>query len=197
MAAAENRSSPYAVLTLLFFLLASGAWAQTVPVGSLQRLAWTGDGYALGYEVIIEIQELPGVYRELFRGFSEVPYIDVSLLPGRYRYRVIPHDFLEQPGQSSEWVNFEVRVALYPAPDFVPDPYRDVDIDLAPDTIQRLTWLADEYAWYFEVELQMESDGIFLTLLRTFVTMPYLELPLWIGRYRFRVTPFDFLGIPG
>ena len=194
MAVIEKRPLRYTIFTALFFMLASGLWAQTAPADGFQRLVWTGDGYALRYEIIIEVQEFPGVYREVFRGFSEVPFIDVSLLPGLYRHRVIPHDFLELPGQSSQWVSFEVRpVLLYPDPDidFAPD------IDLAPDTAQRLTWIADEYVWYYEVELQMEIEGIFRSLLRRFSSMPYIEIPLTPGRYRFRVIPFDFLDRPG
>jgi hypothetical protein len=37
------------------------------------------------------------------REFTELSSFQISLLPGYYRYRVIPIDFLEQPGEASNW----------------------------------------------------------------------------------------------
>jgi hypothetical protein len=78
-----------------------------------QRLAWSGDGYALRYEVIIE-QEENGNFRNLHQIFTTEFQIDVSLSPGLYRYRVIPYDFLGNPGTGTEWIRFEVLPAVYP-----------------------------------------------------------------------------------
>jgi archaellum component FlaF (FlaF/FlaG flagellin family) len=79
----------------------------------MQRLAWIGDDYALRYEVIIE-KENEGVYGGLLRESTNASFIDVSLPPGNYRYRVIPYDFLDRPRTGSEWISFEVRAIVKP-----------------------------------------------------------------------------------
>jgi hypothetical protein len=81
----------------------------------IQRLTWTGDEYAWRYEVVIEREE--GAYRELLRQFTTAPFIEVSLLPGKYRCLVIPYDFLDQAGERSEWIYIEVFAALNPVLD--------------------------------------------------------------------------------
>lgn len=73
----------------------------------VQRLTWVGDRYAMRYEVIIEKEE-GGQYRKVSQEFTEKNFIEVSLLPGNYRYQVIPHDFLDQPIFVNEWTRFEV-----------------------------------------------------------------------------------------
>ena len=78
-----------------------------------QSLVWFGDEYVLHYEVIIQ-RGIRGEYTDFLREFSQEQYINVSLPSGRYRYRVIPHDFLGMQGESSEWKNFEVLAAFQP-----------------------------------------------------------------------------------
>jgi hypothetical protein len=68
---------------------------------------------ALRYEVVIEKEE-GGRFRELLREFTELSFIELALSPGKYRYRVIPYDFLNRPAAGSDWVSFEVRLALTP-----------------------------------------------------------------------------------
>jgi hypothetical protein len=80
---------------------------------STQRLTWIGDEYARTYEVIIE-EEVEGTYRELRREFTTALFIEVSLLPGKYRCQVVPHTFLNQVGKASEWMYIEVLAALHP-----------------------------------------------------------------------------------
>jgi hypothetical protein len=79
----------------------------------VQRLAWMGDEYVLRYEVVIE-REVDGGYREFAREFTNMSFIDVPLLLGKYRFRVIPYDFLNRAAQDSGWVGFELRLALMP-----------------------------------------------------------------------------------
>jgi hypothetical protein len=76
----------------------------------VQRIAWIGDEYVLKYEVVIERDEGEG-YRVFMREFTESPSLQISLLPGKYRYRVIPFDFLEQAGEASAWVSLNVLPA--------------------------------------------------------------------------------------
>jgi hypothetical protein len=79
----------------------------------VQRLSWNEEEYVLQYEVVIE-KEGDGEYREFLREFTTAIFIEVSLLPGKYRCHVIPYDFLDQPGEEYEWMYFEVLTALYP-----------------------------------------------------------------------------------
>jgi hypothetical protein len=82
----------------------------------VQRLSWIGEEYVRQYEVVIEKEE-EGEYRELLREFTTAFFIEVSLSPGKYRCYVIPHDFLDQPGEEYEWMYFEVLAALFPEVD--------------------------------------------------------------------------------
>ncbi|MDR2516382.1 MAG: hypothetical protein LBC88_03255 [Spirochaetaceae bacterium] len=78
-----------------------------------QRLAWAEQAYVYRYEVLIEREE-GGGFRELSRDFTGERFIEVSLPPGRYRYRVTPWDLLDRPGEPSEWSAFEVLIARDP-----------------------------------------------------------------------------------
>jgi hypothetical protein len=79
----------------------------------MQQLVWIGDDYTLKYEVVIEKSEgsLDG-YKAYLREFTEEPSLQVSLPLGKYRYRVIPYDYLEHPGEASDWENIEIKPAL-------------------------------------------------------------------------------------
>ncbi|GBU28181.1 hypothetical protein R84B8_01739 [Treponema sp. R8-4-B8] len=74
----------------------------------VQKIEWIGDEYALKYEVVIEKNE-GDKYKTHIREFTEKPGLQVSLPVGKYRYRIIPYDYLEQPGTASEWVNVEIK----------------------------------------------------------------------------------------
>ncbi|MDR0487225.1 MAG: hypothetical protein LBG91_03150 [Treponema sp.] len=112
--------------TVLLFLKLVPLHAQTEENPFIQRLAWKGDEYALRYEVLIEREEGAGYRRHLQRS-TNAAFIEVSLPPGKYRYRVTPFDFLNRPSEGSRWVNFEVRIALKPELDDFPP------VSLSPD----------------------------------------------------------------
>jgi len=112
-----NRQPPAAgslcfLITALFLMGIAPLRAQTdnysFELRFVQRLTWVGDDYAMRYEVIIEKEE-EGRYTRVLREFTEAFFIEVSLSPGKYRYRVIPHDFLDQPIPVTEWMNFIVQ----------------------------------------------------------------------------------------
>jgi hypothetical protein len=44
----------------------------------------------------------------LHRAFTEAPFLELSLLPGSYRYKVIAYDKLNHPSTETEWSTFEV-----------------------------------------------------------------------------------------
>ncbi|MDR0289576.1 MAG: hypothetical protein LBI06_01415 [Treponema sp.] len=72
-----------------------------------QRLVWSADKNTLRYEVIIEKEE-GGQYHLLQQEFTELAHFEISLPPGRYRYRVIPYDLRNRPGQGSDWESLDV-----------------------------------------------------------------------------------------
>jgi hypothetical protein len=77
-----------------------------------QRLVWDKEEYVLYYEVSIEI--FSGQYREYRVIKTKNNYIEISLNPGRYRYRVTPYDLLERRCDSSDWEEFSITAAFQP-----------------------------------------------------------------------------------
>jgi hypothetical protein len=83
----------------------------------IQYLSWEGSEYVSRYEVVIEGETASGSaagYRELLREFTIMQFIEVSLMPGKYRCYVTPYDLLGQPRARSDWMYIEVLAALYP-----------------------------------------------------------------------------------
>jgi hypothetical protein len=78
-----------------------------------QRLNWLGDEFASRYEVIVEVQE-EGGYREILHRPTEEPFIEVSLSPGKYRYKVLVYDLLGRVGYEMDWSMLDVIRALPP-----------------------------------------------------------------------------------
>jgi hypothetical protein len=91
------------------------------------RLTWPKDENAWSYEVLIEVQNRL-VYKSYSKEVTKNSFIVVSLPPGKYRYRIIPYNFLGQPeiNQSSAWMRFEIPAASSKSdgtyePIFLPD----------------------------------------------------------------------------
>jgi len=103
---------------IILFLFCRPLWAQPTDNGGyyvieqryVQQLVWIGDKYTLKYEVVIE-KNADNVYKAFLREFTEKPNLQISLPLGEYRYRIIPYDYLEQPGAASDWVNIEIKGA--------------------------------------------------------------------------------------
>ncbi|MDR2552130.1 MAG: hypothetical protein LBD31_03050 [Treponema sp.] len=90
----------------------------------IQRLAWRADKYALQYETEIQQRRTGGSFSEILRKFTGEAFIEVSLVPGFYRYRVRVYDFLDRPGVLSDWQYFEILRALEPElQDFFPSVF--------------------------------------------------------------------------
>ena len=109
----------------------------------VQHLTWIGDEYALRYEVQFE-REQAGQYREALREFTSETFIEVSLSPGKYRYRVIPYNFLDQPGKASEWLDIEVLRGVTPTEHEMimvhpGDKTSRTEITLTPETVIETT----------------------------------------------------------
>jgi hypothetical protein len=90
-----------------FFVQGSGGEARLI-----QRLSWPGDENAF-YEVVVESLE-DGVYREILREPVELPFLDVSLGPGSYRYQVLFYNLLKQFEYATNWASFNIILALQP-----------------------------------------------------------------------------------
>jgi len=94
----------------------------------MQRLAWNGGEYALRYEVLIERQE-NGNYINYRQESTTALFIDISLPPGEYRFRVIPYDILDRPGVGTQWAQIEVLRAMQP--EILDTPGRYIESDNA------------------------------------------------------------------
>jgi len=105
----------FAVFVFLLALAGfSPLWAQDPGAETrVMRLSWTKDDYALRYEVLVEREE-DGAYRNVHREFTQGFSVEIPLPAGNYRCSVIPYDFLNRPGQRSEWISMEVHVLLKP-----------------------------------------------------------------------------------
>jgi hypothetical protein len=79
----------------------------------IQWLRWSGGMYSLHCEVVIEKEE-GGVYVSHFREFNTDNYLEISLPPGNYRFRVIPYDILGKPGTGTQWKQITVFSAVRP-----------------------------------------------------------------------------------
>ena len=118
----------FALLFIFFLPKLIGAQDGGLYAGSsphfFQRFSWAESAYTLRYEVVVESIDL-GVFREVLREFTEQLFIEVSLPPGRYRFRVIPYDLFNRPGEGTDWEFFEIRLAVNPEPaGFFPEYFR-------------------------------------------------------------------------
>ncbi|MDR0300802.1 MAG: hypothetical protein LBI04_00630 [Treponema sp.] len=187
--------------TALFFMglsLSAQSGRLVIEQRYVQQLVWSGDDYTLKYEVVIELDEGAG-YREFTREFTVLPKFQIYLLPGNYRYRVIPFDFLEQPGEASNWINLNV----HPAPivpvevrtdeekNFVLTPYEDTQ--LVPGVSEIIIKNPDELEskeGVLTFENQSEQRKI-----TTYLSAAWAPLvPLYGGIYEIFGNEFSFTG---
>jgi hypothetical protein len=79
----------------------------------VQILNWDAQEYVLYYGVEIE-KQAGETWGESLTGKTEDIFLEISLEPGIYRYRVRAYDFLERPGLASDWIQFEILPARQP-----------------------------------------------------------------------------------
>jgi hypothetical protein len=78
-----------------------------------QRLSWYPEEYASFYELLVE-KTSPGTYSEVLRTSVTESYVDISLPPGLYRYRIQSYDLFEKPVGNPPWIPLEILPALQP-----------------------------------------------------------------------------------
>jgi len=75
------------------------------------RIVWKGVEHVWRYSV--EIQKLEnGSYSNYLQEFTASTVLNVTLLPGEYRFRITTHDILDRPGEPTAWKNFEVHKVI-------------------------------------------------------------------------------------
>jgi hypothetical protein len=99
----------------------------------IQRLSWIRDENAFRYEVIIEGQNENGEYTQILRQSRTENFVETSLTVGRYRYRVLVYNLLDQVEYSTNWAVFSIDRARPPA-------LRRIDPD-------RFTLTGEDAAW--------------------------------------------------
>ena len=78
----------------------------------VQRLSWEKLDDILGFEFDLEQQDKKTkVWRVIDKRTVKTNYVDVSLSPGDYRFRVRVINLLGQKEESSEYRNFAIRIA--------------------------------------------------------------------------------------
>jgi len=106
----------YLLLALILFVFSSFLSAQSPgyfveekddEIKYIQRFVWKGGENALQYEVVFE-RERNGTYIPYLRETTKAQFIEVSLPPGHYRFRVIPYDILGRPVEGTRWTNVEI-----------------------------------------------------------------------------------------
>jgi len=105
--------------------------AQTNEQSLARRIVWRGGENALRYAVEIDRSQ-GGIYRNHLRSFTTDLSIVVSLPPGDYRFRIIPHDILDRPSEGTQWMHFGVRPALITESSSLPaerEQIQEINID--------------------------------------------------------------------
>jgi hypothetical protein len=80
----------------------------------IQRLVWEEAEYVYRYEITVEEQTGSGEYAEIHRESRTENFIDLSLPPGSYRYRIGVYNLLNRPAGLSAWIPFRVLRAVQP-----------------------------------------------------------------------------------
>ncbi|MDR2143216.1 MAG: hypothetical protein LBP29_02470 [Treponema sp.] len=80
----------------------------------IQRLVWEKSNYVYRYEITVEKQNDSKEYVEIHREFRTENFIELSLTPGLYRYRIEVYNLLNRSAGISDWIPFMVFRALQP-----------------------------------------------------------------------------------
>jgi hypothetical protein len=131
------------------------------------HLTWSGGTNSLHCEVIIEKEE-GGRYVSHYREFTTGNFLDISLQPGNYRFRVIPYDILGKPNTGTEWAEIKVVAAVKPElyqpeekNDYITEKKESVFVfdgdNIEPDA--QIYFVNSEGERIFPVEVIRSGDG--------------------------------------
>jgi hypothetical protein len=123
----------FILVIILFLVFTAPVYSESsdffMELRFIQRLRWSGDEYASRYEIIIELITETKIeteidtetvietlieYNRVYHEFTNEYSIEISLPPGKYRYQVIPYDYLDRQVTGSGWIEFEIFSALNP-----------------------------------------------------------------------------------
>jgi len=128
------------------------------------RITWSGGDNSLRYQVVIE-RNVNGSFRSFLREYTESTFFIVSLMPGEYRYRIIPYDVINRPSTGTQWINFEVKFIPPPEPEPEPEPeaeeFEETEEleDSEEDYIEYEFSGAEIEDWLWEeIELELEKE---------------------------------------
>jgi len=79
-----------------------------------QRLSWEAIDDIFGFEFVLEQKNATGSWHRIDKKIVRDNFIDVSLPPGNYRYKVTVINLLEQEETSSAYRNFDILIAYQP-----------------------------------------------------------------------------------
>ena len=99
------------LICFILFIITSICYAQSENQVYARRLVWSADEHVWRYAVEIDKAD-NGVYSSFLREFTILPNILIYLTVGEYRFRIIPYDILDRPGEETQWMYFDVRLPV-------------------------------------------------------------------------------------
>jgi hypothetical protein len=92
----------------------------------IQTLTWTRTN-AYFYEVEIQRRNQAGEWEDHIKERTEEIFIELSLPPGMYRYRILSYNVLERVAAASDWTGIRIYPALEPVVESFNPPAFHVD----------------------------------------------------------------------
>jgi hypothetical protein len=115
----------------------------------LQRISWTRSN-AYYYEVEIERQVTAGEWRQAAKEKTEELFVEVSLAPGMYRYRILSYNVLGRVAATTEWAGIRVFAT------------RDPKIERTIPEAYYVEQAADDFTLTLEGVNLMENADVYL-----------------------------------
>lgn len=103
-----KRIASFLKFAIILLLLAVPVFADEISFP--QKLEWKSNANALEYKV--EVQNIATGRTQVLT--TDKTSTEISLMPGKYRYRISAYDFLGKEASVSSWTNFEVFKANKP-----------------------------------------------------------------------------------
>lgn len=103
-----KRIASFLKFAIILLLLAMPVFADEISFP--QKLEWKSNANALEYKV--EVQNIAIGKTQVLT--TDKTSTEISLMPGKYRYRISAYDFLGKEASVSSWTNFEVFKANKP-----------------------------------------------------------------------------------